>query len=319
MRVLRWSLVGLAISELAFVLVDSFIVLLGIRFVQGLLLPAAFTSVMTFISGTAHSTRLRRSMSIYVAATIVGGYLGRLLAGLGASLFDWRLFFVVLAAALLVCLALLGRLYVPTRLETPRPRPGDAVAILRDPTYLSTYVSIFCLFLVFAGLLNFLPFRLHVLMPGLSSSITGLIYTGYLLGVATSLGSGRIAALVGNEQRTMIIGFGGYMLALLSTLVPNVGVLFGGLFLFCGSMFLVHSLATGSVNQRAAQHRGIVNGLYVTFYYSGGVTGSYLPGFVYEHVGWPAFVLLLLGVAGLGIGALLIGQKYTNLLLTTPR
>jgi len=38
----------------------------------------------------------------------------------------------------------------------------------------------------------------------------------------------------------------------------------------------------------------VVNGIYLAFYYSGGVLGSYLPGFVYRCFGWSSFVSILL-------------------------
>nr|NIQ95663.1 MFS transporter [Desulfuromonadales bacterium]NIR33249.1 MFS transporter [Desulfuromonadales bacterium]NIS41849.1 MFS transporter [Desulfuromonadales bacterium] len=39
--------------------------------------------------------------------------------------------------------------------------------------------------------------------------------------------------------------------------------------------------------------RGLVNGLYVASYYAGGMVGSYLPGFAYQHFGWAGLVVVL--------------------------
>jgi len=73
------------------------------------------------------------------------------------------------------------------------------------------------------------------------------------------------------------------------------------LFIFCGAMFLVHSIAAAWVNTVAGEKRRLVNALYLTFYYLGGVLGSVLPGLVYESMGWNYFigVLLLDAVVGL--------------------
>ena len=98
----------------------------------------------------------------------------------------------------------------------------------------------------------------------------------------------------------MIACFAVYIVMLLVALIPNVWTLFGALFLFCPSMFLAHSVAITAANQGITRNVGVVNGLYLAFYYSGGVLGSYLPGFVYQRFGWSSFVSILLLVAVVG-------------------
>jgi YNFM family putative membrane transporter len=296
-KLLRVVLLLLALLELAFVLAHSFRLMLAIRFGQGLMLPAVFTAVTTHIASVTPGTQLRRMMAIYVATTIVGGYLGRLLAGLSTAIFDWRVFFVLLAAALLLCSVLLWTRHDTVPGTTQQTVAGNWLALLRNPAYWTIYLSIFCLFFVFAGLLNFLPFRTGELLDQPPEWLNGLMYSGYLLGVVTALSSGRIVARLGSDRRAILLGYSAFVLMLGTTLVPQIGLLFAVLFLFCGTMFLVHSLSSGMVNQAGNQPKGMVNGAYMTFYYSGGVLGSYLPGFAYERWGWPALVLVLLVVA----------------------
>lgn len=307
-RLLRIALLVLALSEVGFALANSFPLLLGIRFVQGLVLPAALTSIMTYMAASVPASEIRHSMSAYVAATIVGGYLGRLLSGLGATYVDWHIFFLVLAVALLLCFVGVGQLGGATRISTSRPTMAAWREVVHDRDYMALYSSIFCLFFVFASLLNFLPFRLAEMQDQPSTLLTGFIYTGYMLGVVTALGSGRIAGVFGGDMRAMRVGFVCYMATLLLMMVPQVGILFANLFVFCGAMFLVHAVAAGRVNQMAVRRRGIVNGLYVAFYYAGGVVGSYAPGFIYERFGWNAFIMTLMLVAGVGLGALGLGR-----------
>ncbi len=301
LRLLRIALLVLAASEVGFVLADTLWLLVAIRFVQGLMLPAVFTALTTYIATTAHADHLRRTMALYVAATIVGGYLGRLLAGFTAALLDWRVFFVGLAGALLVCVGALAKIGHVSPSASGASDLRDWLVVLRAPAYLTIYVSIFCLFFVFAGLLNFLPFRMGELVSEPPEWLTGLMYTGYLLGVATSLGSGWITARLGGDRRTMLLGYSCYLVALGAALVPDIWLLFLALFVFCGSMFLVHALAAGLVNQIGTQQKGIVNGSYMMFYYGGGVLGSYLPGFVYERAGWGALVAVIGLVAAVGL------------------
>ena len=92
-KLLRWSIFLLAITVAGFASAASFNMLLAVRFLQGLLLPAALTSVMTYLSATSPRDNIQRVMSLYITATIMGGFLGRLAAGGVATYLHWRLFF----------------------------------------------------------------------------------------------------------------------------------------------------------------------------------------------------------------------------------
>ena len=83
-------------------------------------------------------------------------------------------------------------------------------------------------------------------------------------------------------------------LALLLMMLPSVAILIAGMFLLCGANFLTHSSAAGYLNQQAEGRQAVVNGLYVSFYYSGGAAGSYLPGYLYRAFGWNGYMLALL-------------------------
>jgi YNFM family putative membrane transporter len=61
---------------------------------------------------------------------------------------------------------------------------------------------------------------------------------------------------------------------------------------------MLHSVGSGFVNKNADKNKGIVNGMYVSFYYFGGIIGSYLPGLIYEKYGWSSFLILLSSMAG---------------------
>jgi len=77
-------------------------------------------------------------------------------------------------------------------------------------------------------------------------------------------------------------------------------------------MFLVHATASGWLNKLAGSSKGVVNGLYVAFYYGGGVVGSSLPGLVYHGYGWSGFLLSLAVVALLGCLLLVSCRGYVS-------
>ena len=300
-RMLQLTVLLLAFSELLFYWGPNFASLMAVRLLQGLLVPAILTALMTYVSLASGKGTVQRSMAIYIAATIFGGFLGRAFSGWVATSFGWRYSFLVLAASLMVAFVLLGRLPAETRLNLSRPRPALLLQVLRRPGFLRVYLAVFGLFLVFAAIMNFIPFRLTEISDQASEFRIGLMYSGYLMGIAASLSATRIAPKIGGEMNAIRLGLALYLFALAGMLLPAVPALFTVMFFFCGAMFLVHATASGFLNRCAGANKGIVNGLYVSFYYAGGVIGSYAPGLIYRNLGWNGVIFALLVVAGLAL------------------
>lgn len=303
-RMLRFSLALLAVSEFLFAAADAFPVLVALRLLQGLLVPAILTSLMTYVAQSSSEGTVQRSMSIYIASTILGGFLGRLCSGGLATLFGWRSSFLLLGVSLLACAWLLRRLRDAPHVQLAKPHPRLLLQVLSDGYFLRTYLAIFCLFLVFAAVMNYLPFRLTEISSQANELRIGLMYSGYLMGVVTSLSAVRIIRSCGGAVFAMLIGFSGYLVAIGGLTVSSVPGLFANMFLFCGAMFLVHATASGWLNRAAGSHKGVVNGLYIAFYYGGGAVGSSAPGPIYSQFGWPG-VVFGLGTTAL-IGLLLV-------------
>ena len=89
-RILRIAMLLLGLSSLALAFVDSYSWMLGGRLFQGLLIPALLTALMTYTSQSAAQGDMQRAMAWYIGATIAGGFAGRALSGVIASLFHWR-------------------------------------------------------------------------------------------------------------------------------------------------------------------------------------------------------------------------------------
>lgn len=312
-KLLRWAILLLAVTVAGFACATSFNVLLVVRFLQGLLLPAALTSIMTYLSAAAPEGKIQRIMSFYITATIMGGFLGRLVAGGVATYFHWRDFFAVLAVLLFICFFLLKRLQAEeVQLHPTKPNLATLLDVVKTGNNALVLLSVICLFFVFVALLNFLPFRLKGLRKETSELFTAFMYSGYMMGAFASLAAGRIVRYLRGETNAMVLGFLCYCGAIIATLLPSEWLIFAALFLFCGSMFFVHTVAAAVVNKNGFRYKGIVNGLYVACYYGGGALGSYLPGIIYERYGWTAFVLTLLAVAGCGLTIALV-NRYRSL------
>ncbi len=205
-RLLLVSIWLLAASQVVVYFVDRFDVLLGLRLLQGMVIPAMLTGLMTYLGASAGPGRIAQVMAAYVASTVMGGFLGRALSGVIAANFGWRWSFLLLGLATVLAALLLSRLKSDPPVSFQRLRLSAVIEFLRQPSFLRIYGVVFCAFGAFASLLNFLPFRLVELGTGMSESGIGLMYSGYLMGVVVSLVSLRLASRIGGTVNAMLVG-----------------------------------------------------------------------------------------------------------------
>lgn len=295
-RMVRYALVALGVLELCFAMADDYVTLLTIRAIQGLMIPAILTALMSYIGYTSGKDKVQHAIAAYIAATILGGFLGRFLSGLFTDLFGWRFFFIVLGVLLLVNAYLLKDMVRDAKLHYARPKIKDISGLLRRPQFFWLYASIFCLFFVFAAMMNLLPFELKRIQPQAGETGIGLQYMGYSMGILVALNTRRIIRHFGNETAAISAGILVFGCGTLFFFVQSYGVMFLGMFVFCAGLFTAHSLLSGYVNKLAVENKAIANGLYISFYYTGGTLGSVLPGVVYQRFGWQAFLIQLLSM-----------------------
>ena len=290
----RWALFGLGILELVFSLTDNYLLLLAIRAVQGLIIPAILTSLMSYISYTSPREKVQHAIATYIAATIMGGFLGRFLSAFFTDLFGWRFFFFILGMFLLLTCYLLRDMARDVKMRYARPKVSEIVELLKTREFLWLYAVIFCLFFVFSALMNFLPFELKQMAPASGEAGIGLLYFGYSMGILVSLNSRVIIRFFGNEPDAIRAGIVIFVLGTLTFMVEHYLIMFLGMFIFCMGLFMAHSLLSGFVNKLAQENKAIANGLYISFYYTGGTLGSVLPGVFFEYFGWQVFLSVLL-------------------------
>ncbi len=290
----RWAMAILGVLELLFSLTDDYFTLLLLRAVQGLMIPAILTSLMSYISYTSTRENVQHSIAMYIAATIMGGFLGRFFSGLSTELFGWRVFFFFLGILLLLASLLLRCLERDAKMSYARPRLNEIAGLLRQGEFLWLYLAIFCLFFVFSALMNILPFELKRMGPVLGEAGIGLLYLGYSMGIMVSVNTRPIIRFFGNETAAITAGIVIFFVGTVIFMIESYSVMFVGMFVFCTGLFLAHSLLSGFVNKLARENKAIANGVYICFYYTGGTMGSFLPGFVFEHYGWQMFLASLL-------------------------
>lgn len=300
-RVLAASVTLLALSEWAFAWIEVFSVLLAIRFLQGALVSTLLAATMTYVS--LQADRVSRVMALYVGASVLGGLVGRLAVGYGAPLVGAGVAFAGVGGFVLVGALGAWRLQPEPERPTQRLDLSRVGNILSSRSLVLLYGVVFAAFFVFTALLNFVPFRVGLLRPG-DTGAAGLVYVGFLFGLAASLLSERVSAALGGALRSVALGglvLGGALL--LAGLDTFLGLIVS---IVCASIgfFLLHAVLSGYLNQHVGQDASLVNGLYVSIYYAGGAAGSYLPGLVYEAAGWTAFLVALAAVCAAGLGLL---------------
>lgn len=290
---LRNAVLILGILELCFAWSDTYPVLLAIRALQGLLIPAVLTSLMSYISFITPKDRVQQAIGYYIGATILGGFVGRLFSGLLSDFFGWRLFFVLLGIALIVMFGALSFLSEEVKVDFVKPKLSQVMDVLKNKTFFNIYAMMFFIFFVFQALLNFIPFQLKTFSSTMGYGKVGMMYAGYIIGFIISIRILWMIRLFGNERKTILFGILTYVIGLQIFHVNNYMVMFGGMFVFCAGFFIIHSVASGLISKLAHEKRAISNGLYLSFYYAGGTIGTFAPGVFYHYLGWHIFLGLL--------------------------
>lgn len=293
-KMVRWALLLLGLLEILFSLSESYLSLLTIRAIQGLIIPAILTSIMSYISYRNSDENVQQAIAAYIGATIAGGFLGRMLSGVCTDLFGWRFFFFILGILLIACSWLLRGMVRDVKLSYVRPGRTDLVNIIKNKPFFWIYMTIFCLFFVFAAMMNFLPFELKNMNPTSGETSVGLLYLGYTMGIVVALSAKRLISFFRGELAAIRRGIVVFAAGAALFSLKSYPVMFMSMFVFCAGLFTAHSLLSGYLSTLARTNKAIVNGLYICFYYTGGTLGSLLPGAVYEAWGWNAFIMFLL-------------------------
>jgi YNFM family putative membrane transporter len=298
----------LALCQTAMAFVEHWHALLLLRVAVGLALPALFAALMTYVAESADARSVRQALAWYVAATIAGGFSGRALSGLAASVWDWRIALGMWGPVLLGMALWTRHLPRGGRSGFGRVTPRVFVTLLEQPGLVQGYLAILAVFFVFAAVLNTLPFRLAHLHPAAGTSGIGFAYLGYLSGLVVALNAAGLRRRFGSEGRLYLFGMLLYGLGLALFSLRAFAGIYLAMFAFCGGMFLIHTRLSGHVNQLARAGKGVVNGVYIAAYYLGGALGSWLPNELYRRAGWGPFLLVvaaMLLLAGLFLGWML--------------
>ncbi|MDY6135228.1 MFS transporter [Campylobacter lanienae] len=308
--VLAFLLLG--ISEIVFSLTHSYFLLLNIRGFQGLLIPAVLTGIMSYISQISSKDSVANAIGIYIGVTIIGGFMGRALSGFFTDIFGWRVFFFIIGCIAILASILLLKFSQNIKASYLKPHLIDIIHTLKIRHNLYIFLMIFGIFFTFQAMLNFIPFELAKISDNYSSSKAGMLYIGYLVGVLVAFNTKKIIAFLGGSIKAIISGIIILIIAIQFFRIESFWFIFGAMVVFCLGNFITHSIASGFINKMATSHKGISNGLYVSFYYFGGALGSFVPGFVYIPFGWGAMLSFISVVSFISLIFIMVIRDIKN-------
>lgn len=295
-RIILFSALGsIGILQCLLCFAQNYTFFLSIRILEALVIPASLTATLTTLT-RAGMQNMQKHVSIYVAATVFGGVLSRVGGGFITSISSWQFTFASLGIATLIVALLAYKLPHSSQMASAKITPKVVLELLQDKRYALLYLGAFLILFCFQGALNFMPFAIKALNPNITPAQIGFLYLGYIIGIITALLVGRIKRALGGDLRAIVFGFLVFGIAPLIMLAQNFWWLFFAVFVICIGMFIVHSVLSAFVNSISSEKKGITNGLYLAFYYTGGTFGTTLPSYLYNHFGWTVLCVTLSGI-----------------------
>jgi MFS transporter, YNFM family, putative membrane transport protein len=269
------------------------------RFVQGLVLPPIFAVTVAYIGEEWAPGEAIGVTGIYTSAASFGGFFGRLVTGVLADWFGWRIAFLSLAALTLLLALGVAALLEPerrfVRSEDLATSARQMLSHFRNPPLVATYAIGFGVLFTFIATFTYVNFYLAAPPFRLSASALGMIFVVYLGGSAITPLTGRAVARFGRRQ--LVLGaIVLWISGLLLTLLPWLPAIIAGLAITATCGFLCQSVSTSFVALAAEHGHSSAVGLYVTWYYVGGSVGGAVPGLIWNRAGWPGCVAVTVAV-----------------------
>lgn len=277
--------------------------LLVLRFLQGLAVPGVSVVLIAYIGEEFRGAPMVRMMAMYVAGSVLGGFLGRFMMGHLTEFMLWRSAFGVMAT-----LSIAGAFAVWHGLPASRnfvanTRFSSSMAML-GRLLRTRSLQVACLLgstVLFAqvGVFTFVNLHLAAAPYHFSPGQLANVFIVYLLGVAVTPIAARAIPRIG-VRHTVLLSVATSASGVLLTLVsPAWGIVAGLAIASCGT-FITQSAIMSFIAYRITSGRSLASGLYYAAYYCGGFAGAWLCGIAYTLGGWPGTVATLVATQAVG-------------------
>ena len=319
-RVIVISLLGISVPTLLAATSESLAQLIFWRFLQGIMVPGVVAVVVTYIGEEWPPERVALIMSFYVSGTALGGFFGRISAGILADHFSWRISFLALGAASLAGGAAVAAWLPHGRRRAIAPQSSDTqpsflsqVRILfRNRRLVATFAVGFNVLFSLVGVFTWITFYLSAAPFSLSTTALSSLFFVYLIGLVVTPVAGYMITRVG--LRAGIAGAICCAIAgVLLTLAPSLPIVILGLAMLSSGVFIAQTASQSHLREAAPPGaRVTAAGLYITCYYLGGTAAGVVPGAFWAFGKWPACVAFIVAMQLIALGIALVGWRETN-------
>jgi predicted MFS family arabinose efflux permease len=309
-RVIVAAMFVLVLPTVMIGLSDSLSAIIFWRAVQGLVLPPIFAVTVAYIGDEWPHHEATTAAGIYSSGSSLGGFSGRLFAGLLADLAGWRFGFFALAGIAFTCACAVALLLPP---EKRFVRSHGLVASgrqmlshFRNGQLVATFAVGFGVLFNFICTFTFVSFHLAAPPFNLSASWLGALFVVYLAGSVLTPWTGWAVGRFG-RRRFMVRVIAVWTAGIALTLAPSLTLIVLGLAVSAACGLICQAVSTAYVTITAKAGRSSAVGLYVTSFYVGGSFGAALGGVAWTFGGWPACVALVCVMLAIMAGIVFFG------------
>ncbi len=174
-------------------------------------------------------------------------------------------------------------------------------AHLGDPRLRHAFAIGFMILFGFIGTFTYVGFVLMRPPLALSMMALGLVFFVFAPSMVTTPMAGAAVNRYGPARvvpAALIVA----LLGLTLLLVPRLEAVIVGLVLVGVGTFFAQAVATGFVGRVAQSDRAAASGLYLSFYYGGGLAGAAAVGQLFDRFGWNAAVAGIFAALALAAG-----------------
>lgn len=284
------SLLASSLLVLASALVPDWYALLGLRMLLGLTLSGVPVVAMTYLGEEVHAESIGLGMGLYISGNAVGGMSGRLIAGVLADFFGWRVGMGVVGVIGLLAALLFWRGLPPSRHFIARPLRWRSLAgrfadLFRDRGLPWLFAEGFLLLGAFVTVYNYLGYRLLAPPYNLSQAVVGLVFGIYLVGTFSSAWMGHLAGKIG-RRKVLWTAFALMLAGVLLTLATPLWLVVPGIVAITFGFFGGHSIVASWVGRRAGAAKAQASSTYLFAYYMGSSIAGAGGGLFYAAHGW---------------------------------
>ena len=294
---------GLILSNLAIALTDSAAVLLGLRLLQGCLIPIGLAALLASLGSAWRESGALGLSGSYSTGVIVGGLLGRAVPA-GLVSYGWTIAFVGFALLQTALATVALKLFPPGRAEravTYEP-VGDwlrsVVRVVREEIP-AVAIGGFALMATQVGVTSLIAVRMSLPPFEWTPLALGALYLVFLPAIAVVRVTPAVAARHGTK-RTLLFTAVAMNGSLAMTLFDVEWLILVGMVGFSACVFAAQTVLAQELSITREDDRERASSGYLACYYAGASGGALAPVAAWHAWGWPGCVAVVVAIQCVG-------------------